>query len=1203
MNPRIEPLNRAIGAPVSDPARWAPIWNIHWMLKIVGRPSFGCWKLKISSAPYGRDLGEARQHSNITSNLLPRLGLLFFLLITPLSHAKDNLTWGISAINLKSPLAGSPTIGDFQNNSHTVSLNHFYLVGGENRTATPTECRIAHTGDNLLILFRCAETNLSFPAISHNDDWYSDLRAPSDQDSEFPDKVDLFVQPDLHSHTFYQFAAMPDGSAFGCRHSPHSKSDDFAGTDEDAKTLVSPNIAKVTNFTATITKGTNEWLVFFTIPWNTIGGKPANDFGLLPFRTRWRDGELSSPVAMDFNERPPVDLFIETHFSGARSIPHFSESLIQLPSGILRWQKPASLSYPDSKTIGQIWAFQQSLSEPTTARNLANRLYLTQRWINLLTLEGFNFRASGGGAVPGDMTPYILRRNINLALHSTNSIHACQLLDNYLNKLDKASRNWFADSSPADILKDEWKSISSVKSLATSNNVLLLCCLAGDHTVNLHLSLPQSGGIRIYGDNEGHFKPASILPLNVTQSGGRYTIQTTNGLTVSIQPSPFRISIHDGQHTTTLSPGIAFRFDDHGKIIATDFKTPLTPDESIFGFGERYDHFNQHGHILTLWGTDDWVGNTIGLLNQTYKPIPIYHSSREYMVFDNSSYRLRADIGKTHPEELRLTQQGSVFDYYFWVGNPSDALQSYTELTGKPVLPPKWAFGPWMGRTGRGWNKPSSNMIAEEEKVTKQFEELDIPHSAIYAEGGGNPESPELNAFMAARGIKVLSWFYPIISEATQAKLMPELKPAELPVLRTTDPWDHVDFSNPNAPELMRRVWNQRLTVGVAGSMIDFGDRVTEDAVFYNGKRGDEMHNFYSHDYHRTVAEIFREKRGDDFILFGRAAAPGNQKWVAQFGGDHASNFKGLQCGLTGALNLTSCGFSTWGSDLGGFLGWPEPAVYMRWTEFGCFSPLMRCHGRTPREPWNYGEAAVANYKYYTWVRENLLNYIYNAAIKAHRTGTSMMQSLAVAFPGESELSTVNDEYMFGGDLLVAPITSENNGRTIHFPAGHWTSLWTGQSMSGPSTATIDTPLSVIPVYVKSAAIIPVQLAPGLELGESMSPGRVNTLLITPPAETQDINFIDEQATNSTAVLHPTTNGYEISLKNDPNTQYLLIYNSTDHKMPSSISIDGQILPRQESSTPSTNASGWHTDSAMHRTVIPLPASQTINSHKITVTL
>ena len=95
--------------------------------------------------------------------------------------------------------------------------------------------------------------------------------------------------------------------------------------------------------------------------------------------------------------------------------------------------------------------------------------------------------------------------------------------------------------------------------------------------------------------------------------------------------------------------------------------------------------------------------------------------------------------------------------------------------------------------------------------------------------------------------------------------------------------------------------------------MVDFGDMVPDDAVFYDGQRGAEMHNFYYYDYQRTISEVFQEKRGNDFILYGRGAAPGTQRWVGQFAGDHPANFNGLKHVLTGALNLCACGYSTVG--------------------------------------------------------------------------------------------------------------------------------------------------------------------------------------------------------------------------------------------------------------------------------------------------
>jgi alpha-glucosidase (family GH31 glycosyl hydrolase) len=479
---------------------------------------------------------------------------------------------------------------------------------------------------------------------------------------------------------------------------------------------------------------------------------------------------------------------------------------------------------------------------------------------------------------------------------------------------------------------------------------------------------------------------------------------------------------------------------------------------------------------------------------------------------------------------MRLTQPGPILDYYIWTGTPEATLRAYTELTGKPLLPPKWAFEPWSGRTGRGWkNTPLHNPVAEAESVMTRFQAMDIPHSAIYMEGDG-ADSPALNSFMAKHGLHVLSWYFPVITRGKQASLMPEIPVDKLPLLWAgsrsySDSLGYVDFSNPNALELARRWWKHRLDIGVAGSMVDFGDRVPEEAVFYDGKHGDEMHDFYAYDYQKTYSEVFREKRGDDYILFARAAAPGTQKFICQFGGDHPANFAGLRSLLTGALNLSACGFSTWGSDLGGFLGWPEPGTYMRWTQFACFSPLMRCHGRTPREPWNFGAAAITNYRQYAWVRENLLDYIYDSARQSHETGIPMMRSMAVAFPDELSLAAVEDQYMFGQDLLVAPMVSDGNWRTIHFPRGAWTSLWGGAAINGPASVDTFVPSDVIPVYLRAGAVVPVELNPSLRFGESMTHGRVNAMIATPPSG---------------------QGKFQVTFKNSPEAKFLLVYGATN---------------------------------------------------------
>ena len=1122
--------------------------------------------------------------------------------------------WGTNAAILKSPWSKSPSVDDMLRDSeHTLALNRFYRVGGEDRPATPTECRIAFSSDALLILFSCEESDMSFPYANLDKnlwpvvDWYSLHGLPSANNNwpPNPDEVDFLIQPDTGIPSYYQFAATPQGLKFGCNRLLKSKTDasaDEAATDQDSSVRVNP----VEAFEASVTRRDGKWLAYFQIPWQTLGGEPKSHFGFLPMRTRWRDGEFSSPAALDLNESLPIDLLIETHFSDTARIRDSQGSLCELPSGVLRWQRPAVHTYPDVKTQRQIWQMQSSLPAPTDEKKLAQRLYLTQRWMDLMMQEGFTPLPKAWGVLPVDLTLASFRQKVNAALHKNDQGEACKLLDTYLSQLDKMSRWWYADGSPGNILKDEWRPITSLESLEVQGNTLLMRCAASGHGVDVRLALPGTGGVRVYGRDEGYWRPAELLPLSVRRTPTSCYIETADGRIV-IHQRPFSISFYDaaGNEVTQIGAmNLAFRFGPDGKILATDFRNHLESNEVVYGFGEKYDRFNQNGNVLTLWGTDDWVGNGEGAANTTYKSLPIFHSSKGYMVFDNSSYRLRADIGKTEPNEYRLTQHGPIFDFYFWIGSPEKRLQSYTALTGTPPLPPKWAFEPWMGRGEGAWaSGPLHDPVAEEESVAKRFAELDIPHSAIYAEGA-TALSPALNQFMGERGIRVLGYFYPVIPLARQQQLMPELEQSELPYLRFANgdsaPDAHhayIDFTNPNAKELTRRALREALDLGEAGSMVDFGDMTPDGAVFYDGRRGAEMHNAYYYDYQRTVSEIFREKRGNDFILYARGAAPGTQRWVGQFAGDHPANFNGLKHVLTGALNLCACGYSNWGSDLGGYFGFPQPAVYMRWFQFGCFSPLMRPHGTAPRDPWYFGEAAVTNYKFLAWTRENILNYTYNAAAIAHETGVSIMRAMPVAFPHEQQMAAVSDQYMFGPDLLVAPVVNEDVFRTVTFPSGVWTSLWDGKTVTGPARLKVDAPLDTIPVYLKPGAIVPVQLSRELQFGKSMTNSRFDALVVTPPIENGKANLLNARGEVAKVAVQSKAGVCGWTIENFPEISYALIYGTT---AATNVKVDGKVLPRMTDADPGSMTSGWTVDPAGNRLVIRLPSRQVEHSERVT---
>ena len=359
-----------------------------------------------------------------------------------------------------------------------------------------------------------------------------------------------------------------------------------------------------------------------------------------------------------------------------------------------------------------------------------------------------------------------------------------------------------------------------------------------------------------------------------------------------------------------------------------------------------------------------------------------------------------------------------------------------------------------------------------------------------------------------------------------------------------------------------------------------------DEAVFYDGRRGDEMHNNYSYAYQQTVSEVYREKRGDDFILYGRAAAPGGQHWVGQFAGDHSGNFAGLQAVVKGALNLCACGYSTWGSDVCGYWGKPEPGVYMRWFQFACFSPIWRPHGKTTRDPWDYGDAAVINYKFLAWTRENILNYTYNAAITAHETGVPIMRSMPVSFPDEPPVAAVWDEYMFGNDLLVAPVLADESSRTVVFPSGVWASLWDGKPIRGPAKLKVNTPLDIIPVYLRPGAVVPVQLNRELQIGTSMTAGRVSALVLTPPNAKEAVSLRNAQGLAGQVTVVPNSAGCTWMIENFPETSYVLVYGVSSARQ---VKVDGAIVPQLTAVAFGVMPAGWQADGAGNRLIIRLP--------------
>jgi alpha-D-xyloside xylohydrolase len=181
---------------------------------------------------------------------------------------------------------------------------------------------------------------------------------------------------------------------------------------------------------------------------------------------------------------------------------------------------------------------------------------------------------------------------------------------------------------------------------------------------------------------------------------------------------------------------------------------------------------------------------------------------------------------------------------------------------------------------------------------------------------------------------------------------------------------------------------------------------------------------------------------------------------------------------LRGGLNLALSAPGIWAHDIGGFYGPPpSPELYVRWAQFGLLSPLARAHGTTPREPWEFGDEALAIFRRYARLRSRLNPYLYATAWEAHAHGWPMLRPLLLEFPDDPIAAQVDDAYLLGARLLVAPIFSESRtpvARNLYLPTGAWFDFWTDERIAGGAYITRICELDTIPLFVRAGTILPL---------------------------------------------------------------------------------------------------------------------------------
>jgi alpha-D-xyloside xylohydrolase len=256
--------------------------------------------------------------------------------------------------------------------------------------------------------------------------------------------------------------------------------------------------------------------------------------------------------------------------------------------------------------------------------------------------------------------------------------------------------------------------------------------------------------------------------------------------------------------------------------------------------------------------------------------------------------------------------------------------------------------------------------------------------------------------------------------------------------------------------------------MGVDCFKTDFGERIPTDVIYHNGADPVQMHNLYTQLYNETVWELLQEVKGADAIVFARSATVGGQKMPVHWGGDNSSSFESMAESLRGGLSLSLSGFGYWSHDIGGFEGDPDPAVFKRWLAFGLLSSHSRLHGNeSVRVPWSIDEESVEITRIFANLKKRLQPYLVETMRDVTAKGLPMMRPMLLEFPEDPTSWFLDQQYMLGSDLLVAPVFSATGEVTFYLPAGQWRNYFTNTIVEGGRWITESHDFKSLPLYVR----------------------------------------------------------------------------------------------------------------------------------------
>ncbi|MEA2026099.1 MAG: glycoside hydrolase family 31 protein, partial [Chloroflexota bacterium] len=466
-----------------------------------------------------------------------------------------------------------------------------------------------------------------------------------------------------------------------------------------------------------------------------------------------------------------------------------------------------------------------------------------------------------------------------------------------------------------------------------------------------------------------------------------------------------------------------------------------------------------------------------------------------------------------------VADAGRQIDYWITAGTPADVMARYADATGHAPELPSWASGFWQSKLRY---RTQDELLA----VARRYRDRDIPVAVIVADffhwtASGDwrfdpaewPDPTAMIAELKAMGTRLMVSIWPLVSSVSSnyAKMARRglLVSAEhgLPFVAqfpekgypASIPSALHDPTNPEAREyLWSEVRRNYFDLGVRVWWLDACEPELKPAhpagLRFHAGAGDEVYNLYPRDHARGFYEGMLDAGSSEVVSLCRSAWAGSQRYgAAVWSGDIPATWDSLRRQIPAGLSIALSGIPWWTTDIGGFHGGDpgDPAfreLVVRWFQYGAFCPLFRLHGDRlpkaqfgadmtggPNEVWSFGDEAFEMISQVLSLRERIRPYIHEQMYRAHEVGLPPMRPLFVDWPDDAMSWMVEDEFLLGPDVLVAPVVELGaRNREVYLPPGRWVDAWTGAAHVGATTVLAEAPLERIPVFIRGDASVPI---------------------------------------------------------------------------------------------------------------------------------